>query len=61
MNNEKCQMSKFKIQMADKGARATSTKLTDTDTKHKDNEHGHTTRTLREGTRVFPHEKYIPI
>jgi len=37
MTNEKCQMSKFKIQMADDGVQTTSTKLTDTD-------HGHETR-----------------
>jgi len=39
---EKYQMSKFKIQMADDGARAKSTK-------HTDNEHGHATRSLSEG------------
>jgi hypothetical protein len=38
MTNEKCQMSNFKIQMADDGTRTTSTKLTDTD-------HGSRTRT----------------
>jgi len=36
-------MSKFKIQMTDDGARATSTKLADTD-----HGHGHATRTLSE-------------
>ena len=34
MTNEKCQMSKFKIQMADDGVQTTGTKLKDTD-------HGH--------------------
>jgi hypothetical protein len=39
MTNEICQMSNFKIQMPDDGTRTTSTKLTDTDTKHTDNGH----------------------
>ena len=38
MTNEKCQMSKLKIQKADDGVKTTSTKLTDTD-------YGHETRT----------------